>query len=100
MEKPKCPLTGEWINKTHTHTHNCTPGIFTTTKEWNNAMCSNIDGPGDYHTNWSKLKRQISWFSLYMEFYKMIHWTYLQNRKDSQTQKTNSYQCERGSGIN
>ena len=23
-------------------------------KEWNNAICSNTDGPRDYHTKWSK----------------------------------------------
>ena len=23
-------------------------------KEWNNAICSNMGGPGDYHTKWSK----------------------------------------------
>jgi len=23
-------------------------------KEWNNAICSNMDGPGDYHTKWSR----------------------------------------------
>ena len=23
-------------------------------KESDNAICSNIDGPGDYHTKWSK----------------------------------------------
>ena len=22
--------------------------------EWNNAICSNMDGPRDYHTEWSK----------------------------------------------
>ena len=27
-------------------------------KEWNNAICSNIDGPGDYHTKWSKPERE------------------------------------------
>ena len=26
-------------------------------KEWNNAICSNIDGPRDYHTKWSKSDR-------------------------------------------
>ena len=27
-------------------------------KEWNNAICSNMDGPGDYHTTkWSKSER-------------------------------------------
>ena len=31
-------------------------------KEWNNAIYSNMDGPGNYHTKWSKLgrERQIS----------------------------------------
>ena len=23
-------------------------------KEWNNAICSNMDGPTEYHTMWSK----------------------------------------------
>ena len=31
-------------------------------KEWNNAICSNIDGPRDYPAKWSKSdrERQIS----------------------------------------
>ena len=30
-------------------------------KEWNNAICSNVDGPRDYHTewSWSDKERQI-----------------------------------------
>ena len=37
-------------------------------KEWNNAICSNMDGPGDYHTKWSKSdrERQISYDIAYM----------------------------------
>ena len=27
-------------------------------KEWNNVICSNIDGPRDYHTKWSKSERE------------------------------------------
>ena len=27
-------------------------------KEWNNAICSNLDGPRDYHTKWSKSERE------------------------------------------
>ena len=27
-------------------------------KEWNNAICSNMDGPRDYHTKWSKSDRE------------------------------------------
>ena len=37
-------------------------------KEWSNAICSNMDGPGDYHTEWSKSERerQISCDTTYM----------------------------------
>ena len=37
-------------------------------KEWNNAICNNMDGPGDYHTKWSKSnrERQISHDITYM----------------------------------
>ena len=30
-------------------------------KEWNNAICSNMDGSSNYHTKWSKsdIERQI-----------------------------------------
>ena len=27
-------------------------------KEWNNVICSNIDGPWDYYTKWSRSKRE------------------------------------------
>ena len=37
-------------------------------KGWNNTICSNMDGPRDYHTKWSKLERerQISYDMAYM----------------------------------
>ena len=37
-------------------------------KEQNNAICSNMDGPRDYHTMWSKSdrERQISYDITYM----------------------------------
>ena len=49
-------------------------------KEWNNAICSNIDGPRDYHTKWSKSdrERQISFDITYMwNLKKWYKWTYL-----------------------
>ena len=27
-------------------------------KKWNNSICSNVDGPRDCHTKWTKLDRQ------------------------------------------
>ena len=37
-------------------------------KEWNNVICSNMDGPRDYHTKWSKSERerQMSYDITYM----------------------------------
>ena len=37
-------------------------------KEWNNAICRNMDGTRDYHTKWSKpdRERQISYDITYM----------------------------------
>ena len=37
-------------------------------KEQNNAICSNMDGPRDYHTKWRKSdrERQISYDITYM----------------------------------
>ena len=40
---------------THTHTHTHTMEYYSAIKkEWNNVTCSNMDGPRDYHTKWSK----------------------------------------------
>ena len=42
-----------------------------------------MDGPGDYHTKWSKSdrERQISYGTAYMwNLKKWYQWTYLQNR--------------------
>ena len=52
-------------------------------KEWNNAICSNMDGPRDYHTKWSKSdrERQTSYDITYMwSLKKWYKRTYLQNR--------------------
>ena len=35
-------------------------------KEWNNAICSNMDASRDYHTKWSKSERQIPYDITYM----------------------------------
>ena len=36
-------------------------------KEWNNAICSNMDGPTDYHTKWSQRKTNIIKYHSYVE---------------------------------
>ena len=52
-------------------------------KEWNNAICSNMDGPRDCHTEWSKSdrERQIPYDITYMWNLKNGYkWTDLQDR--------------------
>ena len=52
-------------------------------KEWNNAICRNMDGPRDCHTEWSKpdRERQISYVTTYRWNLKTdTKWTYSWNR--------------------
>ena len=53
---------------THTHTHTQNGILLSNKKEWNNAICSKVDGPTDYHTKWSKSdrERQILYIIIYM----------------------------------
>ena len=46
-------------------------------KEWNNAICSNMDGTKDDHTKWSKSERgrQIPYNIIYMQNLKYNKWT-------------------------
>ena len=48
--------------------HMCDGILFSHKKEWNHAICSNRDRPGDYHTKWSNSdrERQISYDIAYM----------------------------------
>ena len=58
-KQPKCPSMEEWIKMlwyTHTHTH--TGLLLSHKKEWNNAICSNMDGPRDCHTEWGTSGRE------------------------------------------
>ena len=51
-KQPKCPQRrfGIYI---HTQCNSIQPS-----EEWNNTTCSNMDGPGDYHTKWNKSDRE------------------------------------------
>ena len=51
IKQPKCPSTDEWI-KNVVNIYN--GKLLSHKKGWNNAICSNMDGPRDYYTKWSK----------------------------------------------
>ena len=54
----KCPLTDEWIKMylyPYTYTYTYTVEYYSSSqKEWDNDICSNMDGPIDQHTKWRK----------------------------------------------
>ena len=52
-EQCKCPSTDEWIKKMCCiYIYN---GILLSYKEeWDNSICSNIDGPRDCHAKWNQ----------------------------------------------
>ena len=79
---PKGPLTDEWIkNMWYINTYIGT--LLNHKKEWNKAICSNVDGPRDDPTKWSQSEReiQVSFDSTYMRNQqKSYKRTYLQNK--------------------
>ena len=65
-KQPRCPLRDEWIKKMwYIYIVEYYSAI---KKVWNNAISSNMDGPGDYHIKWSKSdrERQIPYDITYM----------------------------------
>ena len=74
LKQLKCSWTDEWINNNlvcmcaHARTH------WNITQPWNNTIFSNMYGPRDYPTEWSKpeRERQISYDITYMWNPKMM----------------------------
>ena len=52
-KQPKCPSTDEWKKMWYTYAVEYYSAI--KKKE----ICSNMDGPRDYHTKWSKSEREV-----------------------------------------
>ena len=47
-------FTSGWIKKTW---YKYIMEYYSATKKWNNTICSNMDGPGNYHIKWIKLEK-------------------------------------------
>ena len=80
----------ERLRHTHTHTHN---GILLShKKEQNNAICTNMDGPGDYHTKWSNIEQHKYMISIICRIEKEnIQMNLFKNQK--QTHKLKEWTC-------
>ena len=88
-KQPKCPLTEEQTKKIcvcacirwHTHTHTHTQRNTTLPwKEWNNAICNNMAGPGDYHTKAKSERERHTIYHLYVKSKIEHKWTNLWNK--------------------
>ena len=59
-KQPECPLTEEWCiyrevcYRCKEDVHIRDGILLSHENEWNNAICSNINGPRDYRTKWSQ----------------------------------------------
>ena len=88
--QPKCPSTDEWIkNMWYINIYN---GILLShKKEWNNAICCNMDGSRDYHTKWSKSERerQTPYMSYMWNLKYDTNELIYETETDSQISKTN-----------
>ena len=79
--------------------------LFSHKKEWNSAICRDVDRPKDCHTDWSKSERekQISYNITYMwNLEKWYRWTYLQSTNrhtDIENKLMNTKEGRRG-GMN
>ena len=56
-KQPKCPLADDWIRKMW-YIYTMEYCVFSHKKQQNNAICSNMDGTRDSHTEWSKSERE------------------------------------------
>ena len=54
-KQPKCPSTEEWIKKMW---YICTTEYYSAIKRQINAICSNMDGTRDSHTEWRESERE------------------------------------------
>ena len=70
-------------------------------KEWNYAIYSNMDGPGDYHNKWSKSdsKTQISYDITYVQTKKKkIQMNLFTKQKQTHRHRKQIYGNRRGKG--
>ena len=70
-------------------------------KEWNNTICSSMDGPRDYHTKWSKSERerQIPYDITYMWSKKMIQMNLFMKQKQTHRHRKQIYGYQRGNMV-
>ena len=89
----KCPSTEEWRKKVQ---YILTMEYYSVIKkQWNNTICSNMDGPRDNHTKWSQRKTNIIWYHVYVETKIWQKMTYLVTKqKQAHRHREQTYDCQ------
>ena len=69
-------------------------------KQWNNAICTNIDGPRDDRIKWSKSERETNtvWYHLYVES-KIWHKGVYLWKRSGLTHREQIYGCQRSNCL-
>ena len=65
-------------------------------KEWNDAICSNMDGPGDDHTKWSQTEKDIYNIAYMQNLKKMIQLNSFTKQKQTHRHRERTYGYQRG----
>ena len=80
--------------------HICKEILLSHYKEWNSAICSNMDGPRDCHTEWSKSDREgeISYDIPYIPNLKRNDTNELTKQKETHRLRKQTHGCQ-GEGI-
>ena len=68
-------------------------------KEWNNAICSNMDGSRNYHTKWQKAERQILYEITYVWNLKYDTNELIYKTKTTSKHGKQTYSYQRGKGA-
>ena len=62
------------------HRHVCRHAAQTLKKEWNNAICNNMDTTRNHYSQWSQSKISTMWYHLYVAYKIWYKWTSVWNR--------------------
>ena len=65
-------------------------------KEWNNTICSNMGGPRDYHTKWSKTEKDKYYvISLICGTWKKVQMNFQNRNRPTDIENKHVYQREK-----
>ena len=67
-------------------------------KEWNNVICSNMDGPRQYHIKWRQRNTNVIWYFLYLESKKIIQMNLYAKQKQTHRYRKQIYGYQSGKG--